>query len=289
MARTKANDTEQAIIVESVQRASGTFYLLGTSPLILHKMSQKAMHELLLPAGRRNAAQRAATLKHNPIEEYRASVHRAPHGSEFPTRIMFPASCVKAALADVALDLPNVNKSVVARLTYVTGDYVPVWGIPQLHMGIVRMQDINRTPDVRTRAILSRWAMAATIEWVEPILTRSAIGSLLHNAGIMRGVGEWRPQKGKGSYGQFVLCDKNDSQLRELIKGAGAAVQDAALSNPEPYDDEARELLAWFDEEVVRRHRGQQAAAALVESDDDAPPAPRRRRKPASNGDARVQ
>jgi len=59
----------------AVGRAS--FWLKGKTPIIFNAMSAKAKHDLLLPKGRKTAAEKAQTLKHDPEEEYRNSVYRS--------------------------------------------------------------------------------------------------------------------------------------------------------------------------------------------------------------------
>jgi len=72
------------------------------------------------------------------------------------------------------------------------------------------------------------------------------VGTLLAAAGIMRGIGDGRPEKGWGSYGQFDLVDKTDKRWLAVVKAGGRAAQDAALKDPEPYDSETLSLLDWF-------------------------------------------
>ena len=67
--------TEPTEVSEIIEVTRGQFdcCVLGTSPLILNRMSEKAKRELLMPKGRKNAVERATSLKHIPVDEYRAS------------------------------------------------------------------------------------------------------------------------------------------------------------------------------------------------------------------------
>ena len=67
------------------------------------------------------------------------------------------------------------------------------------------------------------------------------------------GVGDWRPQKGSGNYGQFEVVEESDSTVQRLMKDAGRQQQVAALENPVAHDDETRKLLQWFEEELRAR------------------------------------
>ena len=225
--------------------------ILGQSPLICNAMSQKVTHELLLPAAKKNAAARASNLKHNPQEEFRASMYKDK--GDGPTRVIIPATAFKGALMSAALDIPGSSKAQIGRLAYVASDYVPIYGIPQIMMSVTRCADIKRTPDVRTRAIIPHWACFLTIKYVKPILKDQAIMNLLSAAGITQGIGDWRVQKGSGNYGQFALVGIDDKGFRSVIENGAREAQDEAIENPETYDSETDELFSWFKAEVKRR------------------------------------
>jgi hypothetical protein len=245
----KSTDRDQIDIL-AISGASLTVHVLGTSPLIFHRMSEKAKRELLLPRGRKTAADKASQLKHEPIQEYRASVYRYADDTH-PTRLRFPAAAFKSAMATAALDLPGAKRSEIGRLTWVEGADVDIYGVPQLYMSVVRSSDIARTPDVRTRAIVARWACKVRVNFVAPKLTAQGVANLLSAAGVTVGIGDFRQEKGKGNFGQFVLVDEDDAQWREIAETGGREAQDEALANPQPYDEEAREMIEWFESRVV--------------------------------------
>lgn len=248
---TKSNDSSE-IRIERLQRATIKVHVLGTSPLILHRMADKALHELLLPAGRRTAADRAQTLKHNPIEEYRAAALTVPSG---PTLLGLLSTAFKGAMMTAALAVPGVRKTEIGRLVFVEGESVPVYGEPRLFMSVVRSADMNRTPDIRTRPIVPRWAAELLVTFVAPLITEQSVVNLLAAAGVTAGVGDWRPEKGKGSYGQFDVVNADDVDYAALVAEGGRAVQERALAEPEPYNTESAELLDWFTDEAGRRGR----------------------------------
>lgn len=249
-AKTKKQDVVDIVRVEEQELH---FCVLGRSPgILMNAMSEKVKQELLFPRGRKNAAERAASLKHNPPVEYRDSCYKSITDNS-PTRILIKSTCFKAAMASVALDIPGATKAAIERLIYVKGDYINVYGVPKLHMSVVRNKDINRTPDVRTRAILPEWACYMSLSFTSPILKETNVVQLLANAGFMRGVGDWRPEKGSGNFGQFELVPEDDKRFQKIINGGGLKAQDEALQNPEPYDGETASLLTWFHEEAKKR------------------------------------
>lgn len=297
--RAKTTTTTAEIELLQIQQASAVFLLVGTSPMIFNAVSEKARRELLLPGPRKNIAARAQTLKHDPLTEYFNSTYRFSDDGQ-PTRLCFPAPAFKRAMATAALDIPGATKSAVGRLSWVTGDKIAIYGVPKLHMGVVRSADMARTPDIRTRAILPRWACAIRVNFVKPQLSERNVVHLLAAAGILCGIGDFRQEKGAGSYGQFRIAEgPDDAELAEIMQEGGRVAQDAALAIPEAYDEETLSLYSWCTEEISKRreegvHVSKRAPAG--ESDEPSladlvPPAaeiaatPKRRgRPPKGNG-----
>lgn len=257
MARTTTAKAEEISILE-ISQGTASFALIGTSPLIFNRMATKAQRELLMPKGRKNAAERAANLKHNPLEEYRNSVNRNK-GDEAATRLCMPAPAFKGAMMTAALDLPGTKKTEIGRLVWVQGTAVDVYGVPELFMTPVRSADIGHTPDIRTRAIIPEWACVVTVNFVRPKLNVQSIARLMAAGGIIAGVGDFRQEKGKGSYGQFSAVELDNEEFRRIVAAGGREVQDAALAEPRCYDEETEELLSWFTGEVLKLH-GKEAA-----------------------------
>lgn len=249
-AKPKEKTTE--ITINEVQTGVLDICVVGTQPLIVNRMSEKAWRELLLPAPKKNRADKAATLKHDPIAEYRASVYRSKDERE-ETALLLPVQSFKNSALTAAKYMPGSSKTEMGALLWVRERWVPVYGVPQLSMMIVRMANMARTPDVRTRAILPEWAARFSIEYVKPMLSAQAVVNLLSGGGLMAGVGDFRQEKGKGSFGQFVLCQADDPRFLRVMKHGARDAQLAALESPEPYDDETAELLSWYDGQMKKR------------------------------------
>lgn len=245
MAATK----DLTISVDPIERETIRVAVLGTTPFIANAMAAKARQQLLLPSARKNAAERAASLKHVPLEEFRASPYTLPDGSE--TLVALLGTMFKQAMLTAALRLPGAAKTAVAQLCWVAPERVPVYGTPELLMSVVRSADMNRTPDVRTRAILPRWACQLDVSYVVPLLNSKTVLNLITAGGVLSGVGDWRPQKG-GTYGQFEVVAQDDPRFVEVLTEARDA-QVAALAEPAFYDEESAELYAWFEAEAQSR------------------------------------
>lgn len=260
----KPKSTEIDII--ELKRGQVVAWILGETPFYANRVAEKAKRELLLPRGRLTTAQRATSLKHDPLAEYRSSPYISRDDSG-PTRIMMTASAPKKALAQAAIDMPTgVARTQINRLCYVPEAYIPIWGVPRLAMDVVRQADINRTPDIRTRARIDRWASKVTIMFAEPMLNEKKVAVLLAASGMLCGIGDWRQEKGGGSNGLFRLVADDDPDLLQVIAEGGREQQDAALANPVCADSEAESLLAWYIEELARRGK---SAPSSVDEDEE--------------------
>lgn len=242
---------EETIIVERIETGVIHAGIVGITPFICNRLSEKTRRELLLPKGRKTASEKQSILKHDPLAEYRSSPYIMPEGA--PAYLGMMSSAIKGAMMTAALDLPGTKKAQIGRLVYVEGDYIPIYGEPKFFMSITRCADMNHTPDIRTRAIIPQWAAIVTIRFVKPILNQQTIFNLLHAAGNIAGVGDWRPEKGKGNYGQFRLQTENDKEFEEICKVGYKQQQKALMSDkPECYDFDTQDLLSWFTVEVKK-------------------------------------
>lgn len=226
--------------------------ILGLTPFIANRLSEKARHELLMPRGKMDAAQKKGNLKHDPLAEYRAAPYRMEDDGA-PTLLAVPGAAFKGAIASAALDISGATKAQIGRSTWVTGYNLPLFGVPQIFSAITRSSDMARTPDVRTRAILPHWCTEFSINYVEPTLRAQQVYDLILAAGLICGVGDWRQQKGSGSFGQFRVCEANDPEFLAVKKNGGRKQQEKAMIDPEAFDADTQELLGWFDVESRRR------------------------------------
>ncbi len=243
---------EVTVTISKVSTRRVTVKLLGQGPgMICHALSPEVRRALLFPPAKKNEAEKRASLKHKPLDEYRGSMYKTNKG---PTRIYQPAVSFKKGIAATALDIPGATKAQIGRLTWAVGDNVAIHGIPQMFMAVTRNSDPGHTPDVRTRAILPEWCCEITIEFLHPTLKEMDVVNLLAAAGIINGVGDFRQQKGAGNYGQFIIVGTKELPTWKRIAKAGSrAAQDKAIAKPGYYDIETEELYEWFVAEVKRR------------------------------------
>lgn len=248
---------DAVIEIPNLQKSVQTLKLIGTTPLIMNTMSAKTRQGLLLPQ-KKNKLEKETTAKHHPFDEFKGALHRYPENHEGPTRLMFPAAGFKRAIAGCATDLDKtVSKAALGRLMWINGDCVDIFGAPQIILGMMKQAGMNGAPDVRTRGILPTWCCEITITYVEPNITEQTIVRCAYAAGLIRGLGDSRPEKGHGTFGQWDLVSEKDTDLlalwEKIREEGGREVQDAAIANPERYNVETSELLDWWEIEYKRR------------------------------------
>jgi hypothetical protein len=184
--------------------------------------------------------------------EFRDSPYRL-HDENEPTLLAHLATAFKRAIANTAVDIPGAKKAQMGRLMWVEGEKIPLYGIPKMHMSVTRSADMNKTPDVRTRCIIPEWAARITVTFTVPLLKEPVVSNLLAAAGQIQGVGDWRPEKGSGTFGQFRLVSPDDPDFKRIVKEGGRKAQEKAIKDAEAYDPDTEELFAWFVSEAKQR------------------------------------
>jgi len=242
----------ESLQIDALKQGRVTLRMIGTTPLYFNAMSAKAKRSLLLGGGKKTVAERKE-LKHDPEQEFRDSVYRMPNGE---TLLGFPAPGVKGAMATAALETKSVTKTSVNRLIFMPEQRIRIWGKPFLKMDVVRSADMAKTPDIRTRAFLPRWCATVDVAFVTPTLSVHSVVSLLANAGVIIGIGDFRQEKGRGSYGTFSVHGDDLGDWQETwdeITAEGRLCQQAAMEAPEYADEDTSELMDILMDERKRR------------------------------------
>lgn len=258
----KATIEASVVSLEPIKMRNVILFIVGTHPLIMHRFAQKAWQELLLPSAKKNAAERASTLKHEPMEEYRGCFYRNRDPKQ-PALFHLPNGMLQQAIAAAALDIPGVKRTESERWISVVDLNVNLFGIPQMYMSMVRNSDMNKTPDVRTRPIFPEWACKIDVCYKVAPLNDKAVINLAAGAGQIVGLGDWRPQKG-GPYGKFRLCEHGDKDFTRICKEQGRKEQQRAFDTPTFYDLDTEDLMSWFTTEVARRRQDDDGEAVVA-------------------------
>ena len=247
---TEAGDLTFAI--SPIEVGQVRMFVLGKSPLVMNRLPKKAREELLWPRIKLNRAERATTLKHDPVAEFNDSIYRC-RDDKAPTLIHLPNGSFKKAMANAALRIPGATKTEVGQLVKVIDNTVHLYGKPFLYMAPVREGGMTKTPNIRTRAMFPEWCTEITVQYIRKLVREQDIINLMTWAGEICGVGDGRTEKGTFNYGSWELVAHNDKRWLDIAKRGGRPVQVAAMKNPECADIDTEELFAWYQNEFKRR------------------------------------
>lgn len=249
----KPIETTKEVSVVALETRELNFFILGTTPLIQNQLSMTAMQELLYPSRRANEAELATRLKHDPVQEFRDSVHESK-SRDSATHVVLPTKAFTKAIAQAAIDTPgNAKKAKMMRLVKCPLTEIALFGVPLLYMTNVRVGR-DKTPDVRTRAIFERWACVVTLAFDPKLVQTGVVSTLFSAAGTILGAGDDRPEKG-GSFGQYTIVTQNDPKFLDVVKYGDRPVQEASFETPSCYDRLSEQLLNWFQEQLVAREQ----------------------------------
>ena len=175
--------------------------IVGTSPLIVHKFSEKAKRQMLdAQQGRKTPKERR-----DPEADYQASFYRTESGYGFPA-VAFKAATVGAArFYGKDVRMTDLRQSLFFRGKYTAADpqaLVEIIGEPVMREDVVRL-GISGT-DLRYRPEFPQWSAVLDVTYVQSLLTRDSVLSLIDAGGMGVGVGEWRPEK-KGDFGTYQI------------------------------------------------------------------------------------
>lgn len=219
MAINKKNESV-AIEIKPIDIQTITVRIQGTSPLIMHKWSEKAKREML----EKQMATTKVKSKHepkNPVADFISSAYwltpEPTEGTEEAfeeavangARWGFPVTAIKqAAIMAASRNEIDIKTTTLRGAFFIKGEgsdmLAEVKGcVPKMREDMVRVGGISKTADIRHRAEFDDWYMDLEIQWNKngPVSIDQII-NLINLGGFTNGIGEWRPEK-DGSYGTF--------------------------------------------------------------------------------------
>ena len=198
------------VALEQMQQSILTTRIVGTSPFIQHKWSEKAI---------RMIEEKQAGIKtknrepRNPQQEFEDAAYVCENGV-----FGFPAGGVKACLIGAAHKDLGLEKTLLRKSLFIIPDdkvnnlVAMETSDPVMRQDVVKI-GMNQT-DLRYRPEFRDWAMVLRFEYDSQALAKDTILNLIQRAGFGVGLGEWRPERG-GENGRFEL----DQELQTVIVG----------------------------------------------------------------------
>lgn len=198
-------ETLLGIMIPEIQQKTLVLKVVGDSPLIVHKWSEKAKKEILEKQMKK--ATKAKEAK-DPWMDYCESMYWLTPMPEKPTqediekaKFGFPATAFKAAAIDAGYQQGYLAKKTTARgAFYIVGDMVEIQGTPNIREDMVKIG--MGIADIRYRGEFKNWSAELTIRYNPNVMSAEQIVNLINLGGFSNGVGEWRQSK-DGCFGIF--------------------------------------------------------------------------------------
>jgi hypothetical protein len=191
--------TDATIHIETVPVATLRVPIVGTSPLIVNRFSEKAKRQMLDAMQGRKSPKSPK----DPQAEYEASLYRMKGGDGFG----FPTIAFKAATVGAARFYGQLTMTGLKQMLFFRGEVgedgqqlCRLEGEPRMREDTVRVG--RGGSDLRYRGEFPEWQTYVDVTFVKSALTPTSVLSLIDAGGLGIGVGEWRPEK-DGDFGTF--------------------------------------------------------------------------------------
>lgn len=186
--------------------------LIGTSPLIVHAWSEKALRAMADKQQKKATKGREAK---DPWVDFCGSLHWLTDRPEEPTeedveRATFglPAVAFKSAAVTACTSTGAITKVAARQAFHVEGEMVEIVGPPP-----AMREDVCRvgmgTADLRYRGQFDPWGVKVRVQINTGVISAEQVVNLFNLAGFAVGVAEWRPER-DGGYGRFRVAEAGE-------------------------------------------------------------------------------
>lgn len=191
----------QAIVaIDRIAAETLSVPLLGTTPLIVHRFSEKAKRQMLDAMQGRKSPKQAK----DPEADYLGAFYRFEDGGTGIPVIAFKAATVGGARFYHGVTMRELKQFLFMRGEVgVDGQSLArIEGEPRMREDVVRVG--RGGTDLRYRPEYPEWRTTLTVTYVTSALTRNSVLSLIDAGGMGVGVGEWRPER-DGDFGTYRI------------------------------------------------------------------------------------
>lgn len=196
-----AGEDVAEIVIDRIQAERLRVPIVGTSPLIVHRFSEKAKRKMLDEMmGRKQPKE-----PKDPQAEYEAAFYRLADGSPG-----IPVQSFKQAMVSSARFYGrSVSMVSLRQFVFFNGEIgddgralARIDGEVEMREDVVRVG--RGGTDLRYRPQFREWRTTLEVTYVTSALTRNSVLSLIDAGGMGVGVGEWRPER-DGDFGTFKI------------------------------------------------------------------------------------
>lgn len=202
------------VALKKIETQTVNIRIVGLSPLIQHKWSEKAKRQMREKhAGKKTKAREVR----DPHQEFVDATYYTADGQFGVPVDAIKASWIGAAHKDIGIEKTLVRKALFIQCND-PNRVIPIEsGEPVMREDCVRV-GVGST-DLRYRPEFRNWATVITIQFDSSMLTVEDVINLINRAGFGVGIGEWRPEKG-GEFGRYGFDAKYGVVSVDLQKAA---------------------------------------------------------------------
>ena len=195
-----ATSTATTVTLPPLKIETVNVTLIGDTPLIVHRWSEKAKKQMLDKQMKKASAGKEAK---DPERDFRESLYVLDDG-----KYGFPIIGFKAAAVTACTSIGSMTKVAARQAFHVDGEFAVVEGDePTMREDMVRVG--MGTADIRYRGEFKNWWTTITVKYNGNVMSAEQILNLMQTAGFAVGVGEWRPEK-DGQYGRFHVASAEE-------------------------------------------------------------------------------
>lgn len=200
------------IEIPALQLETIKITLVGQSPLIMHKFSEKSKKMI---ADKQQGKAKDKRKAKDPKAEFEAAIYYlgGKKKNARKHRYGFPASAFKQCAVSAARYVDGVKMTYLKGAFHILGSDVDpslveilVKKAPQMREDTVRIGGFGaKVADLRYRPEFIDWKAELRIQYNVAAITPQQIAHLLNVGGFSIGVGDWRPEK-EGVFGRFNVA-----------------------------------------------------------------------------------
>jgi hypothetical protein len=194
----KKKEETQEVAIRPIDIAEFEIPIQGTTPLIVHKFSEKARKSI---TDKQQQKAKGGREKRDPESEYYAAMYIMP-GTGKPqdkkAKHGVPAAGFKKAACSACRYIDGINMTFAKGAFHVIDD---AGGYVQINFKELRMREDtirlpNKALDLRYRPEYIGWSCVLRIQYNRSAISAEQIVNMFHHAGFHIGWGELRPEKG---------------------------------------------------------------------------------------------
>lgn len=192
--------TKDEIIIHPPKKRLMDIELIGETPLIMHKMSEKSKKMIRDKQQKKAKKPREAR---NPKQEFKDAMYTNGNGT-----YLFPARAFKSSAVEACRQIDGISMTAVKQMFFVSGIDDVEWVKIESDEPIMR-EDVVKigmgTTDLRYRPEFKNWKTKIRVQYLEDVISPEQIVNIFELAGFCSGIGEDRPNKQGHTFGMFKV------------------------------------------------------------------------------------